>query len=164
PSVTQALGVVGVGVSSGSVKVGSGTQASSQSSTLCTASTGVPPSPSATVLQLLLSSIVKKLVKVSREIKASSRLAWTLESPLKQRHIGMFFLFAQVNEAILMDIFSLQRLMYSTRGSSESIEVLATGMVRLLFLPVYVITIETNRNIDICEYERNTILQVWTAL
>lgn len=54
PSVTQALGVVGVGVSSGSVKVGSGTQASSQSSTLCTASTGVPPSPSATVLQLLL--------------------------------------------------------------------------------------------------------------
>ncbi|XP_066952089.1 cyclic AMP-dependent transcription factor ATF-2-like isoform X3 [Macrobrachium rosenbergii] len=52
PSVTQSLGIVGL--AGGSAKVSGVTQSSSQQSTLCTASSNIPPSPSATVLQLLL--------------------------------------------------------------------------------------------------------------
>ncbi|XP_068204330.1 cyclic AMP-dependent transcription factor ATF-7-like isoform X2 [Palaemon carinicauda] len=52
PSVTQSLGVVNLG--GGNAKLSGVTQPSSQQSTLCTASSNIPPSPSATVLQLLL--------------------------------------------------------------------------------------------------------------
>ncbi|KAK7078916.1 Alcohol O-acetyltransferase [Halocaridina rubra] len=52
PSVTQSLGVVGV--TGGSVKLSGVQQPASQQPTLCAAPGSVPPSPSATVLQLLL--------------------------------------------------------------------------------------------------------------
>ncbi|XP_071552541.1 cyclic AMP-dependent transcription factor ATF-7 isoform X2 [Panulirus ornatus] len=54
PSVTQSLGVVDVGVTNGNVKVGGVPQSSPLQPALCAAHSSVPPSPSATVLQLLL--------------------------------------------------------------------------------------------------------------
>ncbi|KAG7171473.1 Cyclic AMP-dependent transcription factor ATF-2-like [Homarus americanus] len=52
PSVTQSLGVVDV--AGGSVKINGLAQSSPQQPALCAAASCVPPSPSATVLQLLL--------------------------------------------------------------------------------------------------------------
>ncbi|XP_045621378.1 cyclic AMP-dependent transcription factor ATF-7 [Procambarus clarkii] len=54
PSVTQSLGMVDVGVASGSVRVSGVSHTSLQQPALCAAPSSVPPSPSATVLQLLL--------------------------------------------------------------------------------------------------------------
>ncbi|KAK8727923.1 hypothetical protein OTU49_009516 [Cherax quadricarinatus] len=54
PSVTQSLGMVDVGMAGGSLKVSGVPQSSPLQPGLCAAPSSVPPSPSATVLQLLL--------------------------------------------------------------------------------------------------------------
>nr|XP_053647870.1 cyclic AMP-dependent transcription factor ATF-2-like [Cherax quadricarinatus] len=56
PSVTQSLGMVDVGMAGGNLKVSGVPQSSPLQPGLCAAPSSVPPSPSATVLQLLLRS------------------------------------------------------------------------------------------------------------
>lgn len=54
PSVTQSLGAVEIGSVAASLKMGGSLPASTQQPAICAAPSGVPASPSATVLQLLL--------------------------------------------------------------------------------------------------------------